>query len=114
MQNYTAATQMRALVEKEGLTIDELKDDERFRKLQEAREREKQRNAQEFQQTRGREVRYGHVVQLQHIISFKYISVQRQSAELNKDAKKVALDRDAGELGVQHRVLVPAGVLASI
>jgi hypothetical protein len=38
-------------------------------------------------------------VHLQHSLSQKYLSVTRQSAEHNKEARRVVLDADAGELG---------------
>ena len=103
-QNYSAAKQLRAVVETEGLTMQEVQSDPRFRKLRESREREKVQNTHEFEQTIGREVRYGNVVQLQHALSYKYVSVLRQSAELNKEARRVALDRDAGEFGALPRL----------
>ena len=95
--NYTVAKQMRAALEREGLTMAEAQGDSRFRKLVDDRARERALNFDEFQQQRGREVRYGMIVQLQHVSSQKYISVSRQSAQLNKDGRRVLLDRDAGE-----------------
>ena len=54
-------------------------------------------NKQAFQQASGREVRYGMVVQLQHNTSQKYLSVAKQASEVNKEGRRVILDREAGE-----------------
>ena len=52
---------------------------------------------EEFEQSTGRDVRYGMVVQMQHDTSHKFIVVTRESAVLNKDGRRVTLDSNAGE-----------------
>lgn len=58
---------------------------------------EHQRNEGEFEQVRGRAVRYGSVVQLQHESTLKYLIVSRKEAE-HAAGRVLALDGDAGEL----------------
>ena len=96
-QNYSVTKQMRAFREREGLSAQDAVMDERYKEFLPEREREKVNNLQEFENTRGRVLRYGMIVQLQHVDSHKYACVARQSAVLNPDGRRVCLDRDAGE-----------------
>ena len=97
--NYSVFRQMRNFLEREGLSEQEANSDTRYRELLDAREREKATNMQEFANTRGREVRYGMIVQMQHKSTHKFLSVARQNAVTNTDARRVVLDGDAGEDG---------------
>lgn len=96
-QNYSATRQYRALLEREGLTIADAAGESRFDDLRDAIAREAAANQQEYINTRGREVQYGMIVQLLHDTSHRYACVTRQSAELNVDGRKVALEAEAGE-----------------
>ena len=69
--NYTVTERMQAMLDKEGMTVAEAAGVDRFRKILREREAEKKSNLEEFKQARGRDVRYGMVVQLQHAISQK-------------------------------------------
>ena len=95
--NYSVFRQMRGFLEREGLSAQAAVADPRYRQLREACEREKATNLTEFKNTCGREVRYGMIVQLEHVNSHKYLAVSRQSAELNADSRRVLLDAEAGE-----------------
>ena len=59
--------------------------------------KEDEANLEEFEQSTGKPVRFGMVVQLQHDTSHKFIVVTRESAELNRDGRRVMLDANAGE-----------------
>ena len=106
-QSYSVAGMLTAMIEKQGITLDEARVDARnarcaaratspsraahllltgvgrgpcvWHRLFREREQEKQRNLTEFEAARGRPVRYGMVVQLQHDTSFKYMRVSRQA-----------------------------------
>ncbi|KAL1529829.1 hypothetical protein AB1Y20_000761 [Prymnesium parvum] len=54
-------------------------------------------NKQTYEQLIGRELRYGMVIQLQHETSQKYLCVTKQASEVNKEGRRVILDREAGE-----------------
>ena len=95
--DYSVVKKLRQEAEKMGLTMNEVKNDPRFRRRMEQRAREVAMNKQAFQQSTGREVRYGMVVQLQHDTSQKYLRVAKQASEVNKEGRRVVLDRDAGE-----------------
>jgi hypothetical protein len=97
-QNYSVTRQMRAFLDREGMSEQEARTDGRYIRLLQERKREKEANLVEFQHSIGREVRYGNIVQLQHAASQKYVSVTRHSAQLDRDGRRVLLDRDAGEL----------------
>ena len=58
------------------------------------REREVERNAREYEQSKGAAVRYGMVIQLQHAISGKHLSVARQAAELNADSRRCLVESE--------------------
>ena len=99
-QSYSVAGMLTAMIEKQGITLDEARVDARNARLFREREQEKQRNLTEFEAARGRPVRYGMVVQLQHDTSFKYMRVSRQAALAGSThGSRVVLDRDAGEWG---------------
>lgn len=51
--------------------------------------REQELNANEVENANGREVRYGKVVQLQHVASGLFVVVSHQASERNRDARKV-------------------------
>ena len=95
--NYASYRQMRSFLEREGLSAHAAMSDPRYRQLCDAVDSERAHNRQEFNQTCGREVRYGMIVQLQQESSHKYLSVSRQPAELNADGRRVVLDAEAAE-----------------
>ena len=96
-QNYSVMRQIQAFLEREGLQHQEALSDLRYQEFMAASKREEIANDQEFQTLKGREVRYGAIVQLEHLASHKYAFVARQSAALNPDSRRVSVDRDAGE-----------------
>ena len=55
------------------------------------------RNLDEFEQLKGREVRYGNVITLRHEGSGKFLAVSQQSSEHNRDARRVVLTEDRNE-----------------
>ena len=95
--DYTIAKSLAVELDKAGLTQTEARAKPQFRRRYEEREREIALNAASFQRSLGREARYGMVVQLQHSTSSKYLSVAKQSSEVNKEGRRVVLDRNAGE-----------------
>ena len=97
MGTYTVAKQLKAFLESKGMTQSEAQGDPRCRALLQGKAQEDARNIEEFEQSMGRDVRYGMVVQLQHDTSHKFLAVTRESAEINKDGRKVVLDNNAGE-----------------
>ena len=100
-QNYSVEKQLCAALERVGKTRDEARvcasSDPLIGSLYIEREKEKKNNMQEFEMAKGREVRYGNVVQLQHHTSEKYLSVSRQTAEHIRDGRRVEVNRNAGE-----------------
>ncbi len=54
-------------------------------------EQEEAENARIVTQMRGRELRYGDVVQIQHVWSNEWVSVVREPAELDRQALSIAL-----------------------
>lgn len=104
MSNCSAAKQIKAYLDRNGVSMAEAQGDARCRPLLEARAKEEKINAQEFEQSKGRDVRYGMIVQLQHDTSHKCVAVLRESAELNRDGRRVALEKDAGE-GAWFRIM---------
>lgn len=95
--DYSIVKKMRQEAEKKGLSMAEAKNHPDFRRRLEQREREISMNRQTFQQVIGRELRYGMVIQLQHETSQKYLCVSKQASEVNKEGRRVILDREAGE-----------------
>ena len=70
-QNYSVTRQMRAFLEREELSAQEAMLDERYQAFLPDRERERATNLQEFENSRGRTLRYGMIVQLEHYGSHK-------------------------------------------
>lgn len=95
--DYSIVKKLKEEAEKRGLTMEESKIHTDFRFRWQQREREIAMNKQMFEQVQGRELRYGMVVQLQHETSQKYLSVSKQASEVNKEGRRVILDREAGE-----------------
>uniref|UniRef100_A0A1I7YYU4 Inositol 1,4,5-trisphosphate receptor n=1 Tax=Steinernema glaseri TaxID=37863 RepID=A0A1I7YYU4_9BILA len=73
-------------------------DDEMLSKLRVAAEKEKEQNELEYRKMLGCEVKYGTTVQLLHVKSDKYLTMQKNSpAKLERNAMKVYLDRAGNE-----------------
>lgn len=72
-QNYAAETRLRAKLEERGLNRQEAEAARKLTSFLSARENDKRANWEEFLHRRGSEVRYGAVVQLQHVLSDKYL-----------------------------------------
>ena len=96
--NYSVTKQMRAFLEREGMNEQEARGTATWLRLLQERKREWDNNLTEFEHNKGRDVRYGHIIQLQHAASQKYASITRQNAELDRDGRRAVMDRDAGEL----------------
>lgn len=90
-QNYSVERQLEKKLDMEGITRREAMADPQFRQLFDEREKEQKMNLSEFEQVQGREVRYGMVVQLQHVASEAYLMVARQAAEQNRDGRRVKI-----------------------
>ena len=97
-QNHNVENDMRRFREQEGLSPEEAKDNPHYHKLLTQLEREKEANASEFIQMKGREVRYGMIVQVQHERSEKYLTVESKAARCDSEARRVMLDMNAGDL----------------
>ncbi|UMM28392.1 hypothetical protein L5515_011260 [Caenorhabditis briggsae] len=79
-------------------TGDSMFDDDLMNKLRVAAEKEREENEAEFQKTLGNIIQYGSMVQLLHVKSNKYITVQKNSpAKRERNAMKVYLDRAGNE-----------------
>ncbi|KAF8372665.1 itr-1 [Pristionchus pacificus] len=69
-----------------------------MKKLQIAAEKEKEQNELEFRKSLGTAIQYGTTIQLLHVKSDKFVTVQRNSpAKLERNAMKVYLDRAGNE-----------------
>ena len=96
-QRTNVADTLKRTMEKEGLSAAELALQPRFQKLLEERKQEKLANGRSRTEAQGKPVVFGGLVQLQHSVSLKYLSVTRKVSEQNKEGRSVLLDRDAGE-----------------
>ncbi|KAK0400335.1 hypothetical protein QR680_003453 [Steinernema hermaphroditum] len=73
-------------------------DEEMLSKLRVAAEKEKEQNELEYRKMLGCEVKYGTTIQLLHVKSDKYLTMQKNSpAKLERNAMKVYLDRAGNE-----------------
>mmetsp|Transcript_19678 Transcript_19678/g.62581 ORF Transcript_19678/g.62581 Transcript_19678/m.62581 type:complete len:203 (+) Transcript_19678:68-676(+) len=54
-------------------------------------------NEDEFERYIGDRVLYGHVIQLRHVASGKFLTIQRESADVDKSALRVSLDPVGGQ-----------------
>ena len=95
--NYSVVKQMKAFLERTGMDEQGASGSATWLRLEAELEREHKANLTEFTMSKGREVRYGNVIQLQHAASKKYISITRQSAALDRDGRLAVLDENAGE-----------------
>jgi hypothetical protein len=96
-QNYVAENRLRAELDAKGVSRALAQTLPEFRGLFEARESEKSINLGEFEHKMGTVVHYGMVVQLQHVLSEKYLQVTRQRGE-TRTGRRVTVSRDAGEM----------------
>jgi hypothetical protein len=101
-QNYMVEREARAALERKGMTHEEAmsargRADKDISRLVQEMAREKKTNQQEISAAVGRDVRYGMVIQLRHVISDKYLSVSRKSPEQNRDGKRIEVQKYAGE-----------------
>ena len=96
-QMYTMARQLRSFdAHPPDISPEQLKL-RRTQMLEEAR-REKSLNESEVENTVGREVRYGKVLQLQHVVSGKLVAVSHLASMHNRDARQVQIcESDVGE-----------------
>ena len=96
-QTYTMAKQLRSFdAHPPDAGVAALRE-RRAQLLTEAK-REKELNESEVQNTAGREVRYGKILQLQHVVSGKFIAVSHLASEHHRDARRVHLaDNDVGD-----------------
>ncbi|CAJ0580486.1 unnamed protein product, partial [Mesorhabditis spiculigera] len=73
-------------------------DAEMMDKLRVAAEKEREQNELELRKTLGNVIQYGTTIQLQHVKSDKYLTVQKNSpARLERNAMKVYLDKAGNE-----------------
>ena len=56
-------------------------------------------NDKDFQHSKGRQLRYGTIVELQHDRTRMFLRVARQAAQLDADSRRVTLDQDAADQG---------------
>lgn len=95
-QMYTMSKQLRSFEATPGESTPER--ELRRRQLMEEVRREKAHNESEVVNSAGREVRYGKVLQLQHVASGKLIAVSHLASAHNRDARRVHVsDADVGE-----------------
>jgi hypothetical protein len=97
-QMYTMAKQLRSFDAHPPVNVppEEL----RVRRDQMVKEaqREQALNESEVQNTSGREIRYGKVLQMQHVVSGKLVAVSHQASAHNRDARRVLVtDTNVGE-----------------
>ncbi|CAI5448230.1 unnamed protein product [Caenorhabditis angaria] len=79
-------------------TGDSMFDDDMMNKLRVAADKEKEENNSEFEKRMGKSLTYGDTVQLLHVKSNKYLTVQKNSpAKRERNAMKVYLDRAGNE-----------------
>ena len=62
-----------------------------YKKLENDARTEAKRNADEYETIKGREIRYGMIITLRHEGSTKFLAISAQSAESNRDSRKVCL-----------------------
>ena len=67
------------------------------RLLQQDAEREAQRNREEFEICKGRELTYGATITLRHEGSGQFLAVSERASETDRDARKVVLSSTLGE-----------------
>lgn len=79
-----------------------------YNKLEKDARTEAKRNADEYETTKGREVRYGMIITLRHEGSAKFLAVSSQSAESDRDSRKVLLTGTLSE-DVYFRVMPQLG-----
>ena len=99
-QGYTVAKRLQNRLDREGISLREASERADFTGILREREHEKVQNLEEFEAARGREVRYGTVVQLQHKLSQKYIKValEAHQGDGGQQGRNVVIDREAAEV----------------
>lgn len=95
--NFSVSKQLRMLLDREGITLEDAGTEVKVGELLVERDREQRQNALEFEQSKGSSVRYGMVVQLQHASSHKFICVSRQAAERSADSRRCQVEREGDE-----------------
>lgn len=95
--DYSSAKTLQKVLDQHGVTLDEVVGDGEYAKLFEARDTERANNLKDAEQARGRALRYGMVVQLQHDTSLNYLCVTRGKVDNDPKARMVSLSRDFGE-----------------
>ena len=100
MQQHTcgAAHALKQFLEVQGLTAQEAQREQRCQHFFDSVAREEEVNAHEFDNSKGRELRYGMVIQLKHHLSQRFAQVTTQSAEMNPEGRRVALAEEVSEL----------------
>jgi len=96
-QNYVAARKLKAMLEQENKTAEQMAADPALMAAQAAVEREEEMNRASFSRIAGREVRYGQVVQLHHAVTDVPVAVGRQAALLNREGRRVVESEAAGD-----------------
>ena len=96
-QMYTMSKQLRAFEASTGHLATAERDLQR-RQLMDEVLREKAHNESEVENSTGREVRYGKVIQLQHVASGKLMAVSHLASTRSRDARQVHMcDSDVGD-----------------
>ena len=95
--NYRYEKQLSRELEADGISRVKAQMLPKYKDLFAAVHNEAQVNHLEFAQKQGSDVRYGMVVQLQHVLSGRYVIVSRKRAD-SGDGCKVVVDANAGEL----------------
>ena len=98
-QMWNRLSELQTELERRGVDRLSVESDPTFKRLLDECATEAKVNDREFEQVKGRALRYGMVVQLQHAVSHKFLTVSAQPSSSDPDGCLLSLSYEAGKNG---------------